>query len=226
MPKPMPFSDDVLYLNPGLAKQAKTARAKSNKPKRADGFDSDLERDYALELTARGLLWHYHTLTLNLGSGLTYTPDFDYLDPRGFTVIIEVKGSRRMKNARDSLTRWKVAAAMYPQHHWLWVERFDDGRWDERPARFDRTISTEMPRPSAGAAQSPLGLTPAQTAVARRLGLSLATLHEVVFGAAASQFTDDDLIRAVGLLTAQVPAAVLQRLQAGEWTFPPAKVGD
>lgn len=222
MPKTLPFSADVLSLNPGLEKQAKTARAKSSKPKRADGFDSDLERDYALELTARGLRWHYHGLTLNLGSGLTYTPDFDYFDPRGFTVVIEVKGSRRMKNARDSLTRWKVAAAMYPQHHWLWVERFDDGRWNERPARFELPISTEIPRPSPGPSST---LTAQQAAVARRLGFSLATLHELVFGAAASQFTDDDLIRAVGLLTAQVPAEGLQRIRAGEWPFPAAKVG-
>ena len=120
------MSDDVLKLNPELA--GKSLLSLNLKRPRSDQFRSQLEADYAAELTARGLHWLYEPVTFHLPGGVSYTPDFVVIDhPLTF---IEVKGSMRQKNARDSRTRFKICSGLWPAFRWEWVTRFD-GCWNE-----------------------------------------------------------------------------------------------
>jgi len=115
-------SDDVLRLNPEL----ESARPISLNGRRE--YKSKLEVDYAAELTARGLHWMYEPVTFHLPGGVSYTPDFVILDhPMTF---IEVKGSMHQKNARDSRTRFKICAGLWPAFRWQWVTRVS-GYWHE-----------------------------------------------------------------------------------------------
>lgn len=71
-------------------------------------------------------------LTPFMRPALTYSPDFGAtileLDEQniesGIYGIFEVKGTR--KNWRDARTHWRIAAALFPQFAWYWVERKDD----------------------------------------------------------------------------------------------------
>lgn len=119
------YSDDVLALNPELQPSV-TYRTKAERTRKAnarpDGYRSQLEADYAAQLSAQGIAFHYEVLNLNIGEDLAYTPDFDYTSADGVFTVVELKGNSKMKNARDSLTRFKVAAALYPRWRWLWIE--------------------------------------------------------------------------------------------------------
>lgn len=61
--------------------------------------------------------WGYETLSLVLSTSprVTYRPDFVLYLPSGRFEVIEVKGSWRAKNARDSRTRLRIAAGRYPE---------------------------------------------------------------------------------------------------------------
>lgn len=119
------ISDDLIALNPEYADQLRgTIRVKADlKPARSDGFRSQLEADYAAELTAQGFKWLYEPFTIHLPGGVDYTPDFIAWSSNGQTQMIECKGHKKMKNARDSRTRFKIAAGLYPCFEWWWVER-------------------------------------------------------------------------------------------------------
>jgi hypothetical protein len=100
-----------------------------------DRMRSQLERDYAWLLNvhlAEGVLvrWDYEPERFRLGTGANYTPDFRLIDRLGGVTFDEVKGSRRGKNARDSLLRVKVAAELNPMYRFRVVERDrDTGAW-------------------------------------------------------------------------------------------------
>lgn len=89
-------------------------------------FDSKLEalRDRHLRvLIMAGEIKsvRYHFLTIQIAPGVRYTPDnyVEYSDGR--IVVEEVKGSLKQKNARDSITRLKVAAGLLPMWSWRLV---------------------------------------------------------------------------------------------------------
>ncbi len=146
----MPSSDDVLKLNPGLTEQA-TCRVKTERaPKLADGFDSQLERDYADELIGLGYTVMRAGWTFHLPGGVDYTPDFvAWMSPSvGYQTglrlignckiaVYEVKGNLKQKNARDSRTRFKIAAGLYPCFTFVWVTRNAAGQWIETEVKHD-----------------------------------------------------------------------------------------
>jgi hypothetical protein len=127
------FSDDVLALNPQLSKPVVYRQKRERLLKDDDGFDSQLERDYLVELAARG--WHVvpHPFTLHLPGGVDYTPDGIAWDDSYVIEIrvYECKGSIKAKNARDSRTRFKIAAGLFPCWPWVWVTRDRRGAWKE-----------------------------------------------------------------------------------------------
>jgi hypothetical protein len=106
-----------------------------------DGFDSKLEAarwEYHQQRKAAGLICDVlRQPRFELPGGLVYRADFFVIGcddceevgggPRH--VIEEVKGSRQAKNARDSRTRFRVAAGLYSWARWLWVERQRAGLW-------------------------------------------------------------------------------------------------
>lgn len=135
----LPMSDDVLKLNPELetARQVKY-KATERILKLYDSFDSDLEREYYAELMARGFEVRAHGWTFHLPGGVDYTPDFiawrmpqHPLSPEWSIMVFEVKGNMRQKNARDSRTRFKIAAGLYPAMPFYWVTRSRPGAWRE-----------------------------------------------------------------------------------------------
>lgn len=80
--------------------------------------DSKLEASYELYLSALKhageiqAFW-YHPLTLKLPGGVRYTPDFMVWPNEGKVQIHECKGSLKMKNARDGITRLKISAGSF-----------------------------------------------------------------------------------------------------------------
>lgn len=132
----MNFSEDVLKLNPDLRREARAYLPERKRLLIDDGFDSDLERDFNAELLARGWEVRPHGWTFHLPGGVDYTPDFiawrseDYLERR-HVMVYEVKGNMRQKNARDSRTRFKIAAGLYAVLEFYWVTRDRGGRWIE-----------------------------------------------------------------------------------------------
>ena len=136
----LPMSDDVRKLNPELSGKPVTYRQKPERLHLAggDGFDSDLERAWDAELRARGLEVRPHGFTFHLPGGVDYTPDSIAWALYGLPRVYEVKGNMRQKNARDSRTRFKVAAGLYPCFEWIWVTRSRSGAWIERKMRCTR----------------------------------------------------------------------------------------
>ena len=152
----MTFSADVLKLNPelvvgGVAYQVKSERVL----KLTDGFDSQLERDFDIELRARGWTVRPHGWTFHLPGDVNFTPDFIAWSEKDMYIrfyysvgkrqssacrsirgplVYEVKGSNQAKNARDSRTRFKIAAGLYPCFTFVWVTRDQAGRWIEKVA--------------------------------------------------------------------------------------------
>lgn len=133
----MNFSSDVIALNPDLARAGHVEYR--IKPERlrlsGDGFDSQLERDFDAELRAQGLEVRPHGWTFHLPGNVDYTPDFIAWGMDGRMTVYEVKGNLRQKNARDSRTRFKIAAGLYPNLCFVWVTRDRAGAWHE--ARYD-----------------------------------------------------------------------------------------
>jgi len=129
------ISEDIIALNPDYAdllRKTKQIRIKADDPPaRSDGFRSQLEADYAVQLTLRGFKWRYEPFTLHLPGGVDYTPDFIAWVGEHAPRLIECKGSKKMKNARDSLTRYKIASGLLPCFYWVWVE-YADGEWQEK----------------------------------------------------------------------------------------------
>lgn len=135
----MRFSDDVLKLNPDLAQSAAYRVNAERAIKLGDGFDSQLERDFFEELMARPYAEvRPHGFTFHLPGGVAYTPDFIAWVRHMETVrVYEVKGDLKQKNARDSRTRFKIAAGLYPCFTFVWVTRNAKGQWIETEIKHD-----------------------------------------------------------------------------------------
>lgn len=96
----------------------------------APTFDSQLEADRAqflFGLQLAGAVWQYvhHPFSVEIAPGCRYTPDFLVQWQDGLITIEEIKGSLKQKNARDSITRLKVAAAKLPMFRWLLITRVE-----------------------------------------------------------------------------------------------------
>jgi hypothetical protein len=72
--------------------------------------------------------WWYEPFILRLPGGVRYRPDFMVQWPDGSLQVVEVKGWSR--NLRDSLTRLKIAVALYPCFIWG-IARYKRGVWIE-----------------------------------------------------------------------------------------------
>lgn len=104
----------------------------------ADGprFDSAWEADYARYLDLQRLAgtvkdYWYHPTTFHLPGKVKYTPDFLIQYPDGLErrlQYVELKGWSR--NRRDGVTRYKIAAALFPCFEWIMVEKGSGGRWE------------------------------------------------------------------------------------------------
>lgn len=66
----------------------------------------------------------YEPLTFNLPGG-SYTPDFMQILESGRIVFTEIKGSVKQKNARDSISKLRAAAAVYPFFSFVLAEKDD-----------------------------------------------------------------------------------------------------
>ena len=146
----MNLSADVLALNPEL-RSARHVTYKQ-KPERLlidDGYDSQLERDFGLELRTRGGRVQLHGWTFHLPGGVDYTPDF-IVDDAGQLSVYEVKGNLKQKNARDSRTRFKIAAGLYPALRFVWVTRDRRGAWHETIDRVSPSAPPDVPTGTSG----------------------------------------------------------------------------
>lgn len=83
--------------------------------------------------------WQYEPMTLHLGGGVKYKPDFVCWMPHvkgsgsmagRWIQIREVKGSW-IKNKRDGMTRLKMASVLFPYFSFLLVSR-SAGQWEHR----------------------------------------------------------------------------------------------
>lgn len=127
------MSDDVKRLNPDLADiiyQDRPERLVRQRADRTVAHDSSLERDFDLELTALGWPHLLHPFTFHLPGGVDYTPDFIAFPPHdGQPIVYEVKGNMKQKNARDSYTRFRIAAGLHRWATFAWVTRDASGQW-------------------------------------------------------------------------------------------------
>lgn len=67
----------------------------------------------------------YEPFSLNIPGG-GYTPDFLHILGDGSIMIVETKGNIRMKNARDSRTKFRAAAEVFAFFSFVWVEMIPD----------------------------------------------------------------------------------------------------
>lgn len=112
--------------NPAVAVESAGSSPAPSPSAAVDPFDSKLEalrhRHLSmLVLAGEVKRFQYHPFTIAIGPGKKYTPDFLVEYPDGRIVIEEVKGSLKMKNARDSVTRLHVAAGQLPMFSWRLV---------------------------------------------------------------------------------------------------------
>jgi hypothetical protein len=134
---------DISRLSPehqAFIKSHSKASVQYQKPKKAKAvaygieFDSNDEALLAVELEEwkrQGKIddWRYHPIKVRLAVGCMYTPDFGALhSDTGHWALYEYKGSWKMKNARDSRTRLKIAAELYPWWMWYGVTK-EKGVW-------------------------------------------------------------------------------------------------
>lgn len=113
--------------NPDLRAQVDAQLDKTKKgrgrrrAKSAGTYKSEVEAcaaEYIMGLALPGSMV-YEPFTLRLEGG-EYTPDFLFVDAETLVVtLVEVKGSWRAKNARDSRTKLRAAAARYWFFGWL-----------------------------------------------------------------------------------------------------------
>ncbi len=88
-------------------------------------YRSKAEEDWALigsiiiaDETGQGVrLCLYEPITFRL-LGNKYTPDFQYILEDGAIVFVEVKGSKKQKNYRDSRSKLRAAAETHPYFQW------------------------------------------------------------------------------------------------------------
>lgn len=97
-------------------------------------WDSKLEAAYSQYLEALKFAgeihdFYYHSLVLILPGGQKYTPDFAVYTKQGKPEIHECKGSPKMKNARDGITRLRVAAGTFKCFEFKLVYR-RMGQWE------------------------------------------------------------------------------------------------
>lgn len=67
----------------------------------------------------------YEPFSINLPGG-SYTPDFLVVLDNGMMVLVEVKMSKKARGYRDTRSKLRAAAAMYPW--FIWIE----ARWSGR----------------------------------------------------------------------------------------------
>ena len=113
-----------------MVKSEVVVRPKAGKPQ----WDSKLELAYsqfldALKHSGDTIEYYYHPFTLVLPGNVRYTPDFMLWTALNRYEIHECKGSPKMKNARDGITRLKVAAGTFKCYDFKLVYR-KKGQWE------------------------------------------------------------------------------------------------
>ncbi len=130
-----PRATDLSHGRPGTDEATRLSGVTAERPTPSP-FDSKLEGYRHRHLTVLQLAnevqrFIYHPFTVPLPGGVHYTPDFLVWWSTGRLTVEEVKGSLKQKNARDSVTRLKVFAGLYPMFACFLILK--DGRgWDER----------------------------------------------------------------------------------------------
>ena len=99
-------------------------RPKTRVVLRAVEYASQLEAEFAAELrcwqeSGEIQLWRYEPITLRLGPGLTYRPDFWVVWEDGSCGFVEVKGWMR----DDARAKLLAAAEQYPEFRFLLATR-------------------------------------------------------------------------------------------------------
>ena len=103
-----------------------TLKAKANIPAEHPAYKSQSERDWSvfgdMILGDEGFVGVavqlYEPLTFHILGG-RYKPDFMHILDAGEVIFVEVKGSKRQKNYRDSRSKWRAAAALHPWFTWV-----------------------------------------------------------------------------------------------------------
>lgn len=83
--------------------------------------------------------WSFEVITFRIGVHRAYTPDWCVRRRDGSIAFVEVKGSRQAKNARDGITRLRVAADLWPEFDW--------GLAEGGPSRWSVTWINERSKP-------------------------------------------------------------------------------
>lgn len=104
-----------------LGKPSPIAKKVVKKPI-SDGYDSKLERMYALQLQARKMAheiadWERNTKAFEYCEGHTYTPDFLVTCLDGTQIFIELKGCQR----EDDIIKFDIVMQQNPQYKWLYL---------------------------------------------------------------------------------------------------------
>ena len=140
----MKFSDDVLALNPGLARLPSGSRPAA--AARATAFRSKLEERAWNEwvMTRGALVAQYEPFTLHLAGG-RYTPDFVLVFEDGERWVVEVKGSwDAHPSGRSSKRNLKQAAVEFGWLGCFYALMPDGDGWSfteiSRPAHYRRVV--------------------------------------------------------------------------------------
>lgn len=106
----------------------------AEEPKRRRGVPNKTEQRFRREVLeprygGKGNHIAFEPLTFHLPGGIRYTPDFLLRKHCGLMRFYECKGSWKSKNARDSKTRLKVTAGLYPWWEFYAAHYERDNGW-------------------------------------------------------------------------------------------------
>ncbi len=85
------------------------------------------ENDHLKSMRHTGeiLLYRFASITLRLGNGVRYTPDYFSINGNGKVVFWEVKGARLEE---DAIVKLKMAPAIFPEFE-FYLCQWKNGRW-------------------------------------------------------------------------------------------------
>ena len=112
--------------------------APAEKPAKAKGGPNKTEACYRRDVLSRRqdlTSIGYEALTIRMGNGHRYTPDWTCQATDGRVICVEVKGTYRFGSHQRARLAFDQCATEWPCFEFVWAERQKDGSWKHSTPR-------------------------------------------------------------------------------------------